>query len=259
MADEGGAAPARTSDDNLNPRQRQRVDQAFEALFGYKWAVVDNRQAKNELPATATNDDDDNNSNASATATTLQVLSEILGRPAAARLLRSHRHLAHRKVQLVRRKRQDHYKVVATALRHRPHLPPPASASRKITPAAPADAASKQPGHAAAATAAAAEAMNKPAPAAAAAAVRKPAAKTAAAVDNLLQQLTGPNKVSTVAKTHSDWDQFKERTGLGETLEEQADSKTAFLKRQDFLQRVDQRTFEKERQERDRERAKRGT
>ena len=63
--------------------------------------------------------------------------------------------------------------------------------------------------------------------------------------------MTGPNKVSTVAKTSQDWDQFKTTTGLGESLEAQAESSTAYLKRQDFLQRVDHRTFEMEKQERE--------
>jgi Bucentaur or craniofacial development len=63
--------------------------------------------------------------------------------------------------------------------------------------------------------------------------------------------------VSTVQKTSNDWEQFKETTGLGDRLEEQAESSTAFLKRQDFLTRVDHRTFEIEKKDRDRERAKR--
>lgn len=76
-------------------------------------------------------------------------------------------------------------------------------------------------------------------------------------VDKLLKQLAAPEKVSTVAKTSADWDQFKEKTGLGEKLEEQADSKDAYLKRQDFLTRVDHRRFELEKEERDKNRVKR--
>jgi hypothetical protein len=76
-------------------------------------------------------------------------------------------------------------------------------------------------------------------------------------VDSLLKQLEGPTKVSTVAKTSADWDQFKEKTGLGEKLEEQAESKAAYLKRQDFLTRVDHRQFELEKKERDQNRVKR--
>jgi len=77
-------------------------------------------------------------------------------------------------------------------------------------------------------------------------------------VDKLLNDMAAPDKISTVAKTSSDWDQFKDKTGLGNKLEEQAESKDAYLKRQDFLTRVDHRQFELEKQGRDRERAKRG-
>ncbi|GAX13623.1 hypothetical protein FisN_14Lu375 [Fistulifera solaris] len=76
-------------------------------------------------------------------------------------------------------------------------------------------------------------------------------------VQNLLQELSGPQTITTVAKTHADWGQFKEQTGLGDKLEEQAESKAAFLKRQDFLGRVDHRKFELEKKDRERERMQR--
>jgi hypothetical protein len=76
-------------------------------------------------------------------------------------------------------------------------------------------------------------------------------------VQNLLQELSGPQTTTTVAKTHADWGQFKEQTGLGDKLEEQAESKAAFLKRQDFLERVDHRKFELEKKDRERERMQR--
>ena len=77
-------------------------------------------------------------------------------------------------------------------------------------------------------------------------------APKAGGVQNLLQQLAAGNgKVSTVAKTSADWDQFKEKTGLGDKLEEQAESKQAYLKKQDFLNRVDHRKFAIEKKERD--------
>ena len=55
-----------------------------------------------------------------------------------------------------------------------------------------------------------------------------------------------------------DWEQFKDDSGLGETLEAAAQGNRAYLKKQDFLNRVDQRTFQLEKAERDKERAKRG-
>jgi len=229
----GAACSARASDrgdSSLDPVQRQRVDRAFERLFGFAWR--------------------EDGGDATTGTTTAEVLSDLLGsRRAAVRLLRSHRHLAKWRVAVRRRNSTKSRDDAAISL---PPPPPPArsrtasrlasSSSAKTSQDQPRsesgnDNDNKRP----AATDVPATAKNK-----------------SGGVDNLLQQLSGPDKVSTVAKTHTDWDQFKQRTGLGETLEEQADSKTAFLKKQDFLHRVDHRTFEKERAERDRERAKRG-
>ena len=81
--------------------------------------------------------------------------------------------------------------------------------------------------------------------------------KKTAGVDDLLQKMNDTGKVSTIAKTAVDWESFKAGTGLAASLEEHTESKGAFLKRQDFLERVDHRKFAHERQERERERAKR--
>ena len=101
-----------------------------------------------------------------------------------------------------------------------------------------------------------------PTGAAATAAAPGPAAPAAASapggIDAVLANLGGPQKLSTVAKTSSDWDTFKDKTGLDEELEEKAKGKDAYLVKKDFLDRVDQRTFEVEKAERDRERAARG-
>jgi Bucentaur or craniofacial development len=77
-------------------------------------------------------------------------------------------------------------------------------------------------------------------------------------VDRLLSEISGKASVSTLSKTSTDWESFKATSGLGDAIEEKAQSKDSFLNRQDFLQRVDHRTFEVEKQERDRERAQRG-
>ena len=75
--------------------------------------------------------------------------------------------------------------------------------------------------------------------------------------DALLQQMQGPKTTSTIMKTAMDWESFKEESGaLGEKLEQHAESKAAYLKRQDFLNRVDHRKFEQERQERERNRSR---
>lgn len=78
-------------------------------------------------------------------------------------------------------------------------------------------------------------------------------------VDQLLEDLKGPAKITTVGQSSAAWDSFKDDTGLGQKLEEHAQSKEAYLNRQDFLTRTDHRTFEVERRQRDRDRAKRGT
>lgn len=79
-------------------------------------------------------------------------------------------------------------------------------------------------------------------------------------IDNLLSKLNGPDKMNTVQKTNNDWESWKsEHKGIQDELEEKAQSKDAFLVKQDFLNRVDQRKFELEKEKRDRERAKRAT
>lgn len=86
----------------------------------------------------------------------------------------------------------------------------------------------------------------------------KAASSAGAGIDSVLQQIAGPSKITTVAKTSADWDVFKTETGLEAELEKKAQGKDAFLVKQDFLTRVDNRKFELERDERDKDRAKRG-
>jgi len=79
-------------------------------------------------------------------------------------------------------------------------------------------------------------------------------------IDNVLDKLKAPKTINTVEKTSNDWESFKESDKqLQEDLEKRAQGKDAFLVKQDFLNRVDHRKFELEREERDRERSKRGT
>ena len=79
-------------------------------------------------------------------------------------------------------------------------------------------------------------------------------------IDNVLAQLAGPKSISTVKKTDDDWEKFKESDKqLQDELEKKAQGKDAFLVKQDFMNRVDHRKFELEKEERDRERAKRAT
>jgi len=80
-------------------------------------------------------------------------------------------------------------------------------------------------------------------------------------LDNLLSEMSRPEKLSTISKTSTDWDLFKSKNAddaLKEQLESRAEGNEAFLVKKDFLDRVDHRRFELEKQERDRERASRG-
>jgi hypothetical protein len=80
-------------------------------------------------------------------------------------------------------------------------------------------------------------------------------------VDDLLAEMSRPEKLSVASKTSADWDLFKAKnadTALGDQLESKARGNDAFLVKRDFLTRVDHRRFELERADRDRERAKRG-
>ena len=87
------------------------------------------------------------------------------------------------------------------------------------------------------------------------------ARRKAKGVDNLLSELSRPDKLSTIAKTTADWDLFKAKNAdatLKEELENKARGNEAYLAKKDFLSRVDNRKFELEKAGRDRERVKRG-
>jgi Bucentaur or craniofacial development len=79
-------------------------------------------------------------------------------------------------------------------------------------------------------------------------------------VDQILQQIAmSGTKLSTVAKTSADWDTYTNSvSGLRNQLEEHIESNDAYLKKQDFLVRVDHRQFNIEKTKRNQERAKRG-
>lgn len=85
-----------------------------------------------------------------------------------------------------------------------------------------------------------------------------PSSSTNTGIDHVLSQIANPDKLSTMAKSSADWDFFKDRSGLEEELEKQAKGKNAYLVKKDFLQRVDLRKFEHEKQDRDKKRASAG-
>lgn len=76
-------------------------------------------------------------------------------------------------------------------------------------------------------------------------------------IDAVLKQISGgPQKISTIDKTNIDWENFKDKnTGLDDELKKKAESNDAYLVKKDFLQRVDLRRFEQEKDERNRKRA----
>jgi len=77
-------------------------------------------------------------------------------------------------------------------------------------------------------------------------------------LDTVLEKIAGKKKMNTVEKSSNDWEGFKETDKtLQDELERTAQSKNAFLVKKDFLNRVDQRKFELEKEERDRERSRR--
>ena len=79
-------------------------------------------------------------------------------------------------------------------------------------------------------------------------------------LDSILGQIAGKKSLNTVEKSSNDWEGFKETDKtLQDELERNAQSKNAYLVKQDFLNRVDHRKFELEKEERDRERSRRAT
>tara|TARA_B110000090_G_C13256822_1_gene398721 strand:+ start:87 stop:467 length:381 start_codon:yes stop_codon:yes gene_type:complete len=64
-------------------------------------------------------------------------------------------------------------------------------------------------------------------------------------LDDVLDTIKGPKAISTVVKSAIDWDTHKVKEGLEDDLKDA--SKDGYLTRKDFLNRVDVRTYEKER------------
>ncbi len=77
-------------------------------------------------------------------------------------------------------------------------------------------------------------------------------------LDNLLSQISRPDKLSTLSKTAADWDMFKStNVDLATKLEDTAMGNEAYLVKKDFLSRVDTRQFELEKAQREKERVAR--
>jgi Bucentaur or craniofacial development len=237
----------------LSKIQSQQVDAAFKEIFGYPWGTVFSWRGGGQPTASSSQEPAGaaSSSSSSSQLTSEQiVLAKVIGKKRAAQLLLLHPSIGgtttttsstttgtnfYNKDRGVIRKHQSYKHKTDT------------SASSSITKAA----------------------SSKRAPAGGGSSIiskdstMPPAAVVAAGggggMDQLLHEMSQSNKVTTTAKTAADWESFKATAGpgLGDKLEEYAESKGAYLKRQDFLTRVDQRQFEKEKAEREQTRAAR--
>jgi len=245
----------------LAPAQKRAVDQAFQELFGYSWGT------NFELP-TARRQRRVNANTTATTITTTTILSpyerlliQILGPVRAAKVLQ-----AGPSFQLHRSRRKSMAAGTAKAKTKTKMLGEKSSAPATTTTSLPVPPKPQYEtklfaGQKIQVATNTKKEKNVPKSAASAAASAAAATTTTASssgnIDSVLQQLEGPAKLSTVAKTSMDWDSFKTTTGLESALEQKANSKDAFLIKQDFLTRVDQRKFDLERTDREKERAKR--
>ena len=75
--------------------------------------------------------------------------------------------------------------------------------------------------------------------------------KAASGIDKMLEELNGPRTINTVEKSSMDWDKYKDEKGIAEDLEKVTKEGAGYLHKQDFLNRVDLRTFELERDARE--------
>ncbi|KAL4643241.1 uncharacterized protein LOC142623449 isoform X1 [Castanea sativa] len=79
------------------------------------------------------------------------------------------------------------------------------------------------------------------------------------AVDAVLEQIKKKQKLSVLDKSKKDWGEFKEEKGLEEELDAYKKSSNQYLEKVSFLQRTDYREFERERDARLAQQAKRRT
>lgn len=77
------------------------------------------------------------------------------------------------------------------------------------------------------------------------------------ALSALVGSINKPAKMNVLQRSSLDWDRFKDDTGAHEELQKHVRSKDAYLEKQDFLMRTDQRQFEQEKAMRDRHRTPR--
>lgn len=234
----------------LAPAQQRAVDQAFQELFGYPWGTSFQLPRKRTRRTAAASDEDaanDDNLLKGIDANKKRLLIQILGPVRAARVLQT----GASTMRPVRRPRQS---AIAKWSKDRPAPSTSNASSTLLQQQEPQYEAKLFAGRKIQVAVSAGSNNTK----AKAKSGTSGAGTGAGNIDQVLQQIAGPSKITTVAKTSADWDSFKTETGLEAELEQKAQGKDAFLVKKDFLTRVDNRKFELEREERDRERAKRG-
>ncbi|KAK8794848.1 hypothetical protein WA158_001828 [Blastocystis sp. Blastoise] len=74
-------------------------------------------------------------------------------------------------------------------------------------------------------------------------------------LDTLLSNISEKKSISTIEKTSYDWEKYKKTSGDKDEVEKS--KLNGFIEKQEFLNRVDQRRYEKERVEKEKERYKR--
>lgn len=228
----------------LAPSQKRAVDEAFQELFGYQWGASfqfggtgrSSRSGRHRI--TSGNSDDDKKE---------LLLLQILGPVRAARILKTGRSMRRRRPQQAKAAIAK-WTAVSTDVGSNTATPAVATATSSLTQ-------QQQPQYETKLFAGQKIQV--------AVAATTGAAATAGAgggIDSVLQQIAGPSKISTIAKTSTDWDTFKTDKGMEfeSELEQKAQGKDAFLVKQDFLTRVDNRKFALEKDDRDKERSKRG-
>ena len=207
------------------------VDEAFEAferLFGYKWGTTFGLDAD---PSGAKNTKTDT----TYSTTTKRKLTQIFGEERAARILgtKGNHTKKRRKLESLATSIENFKDLVLPVLQQETTVETQVFAGQTIQ-------------------------TTKKKAAGTASKTIKSAPKSS--IDNVLEQINGPSKINTVQKTSNDWEQLKESDQqLKDELEKKAQGKDAFLVKQDFLSRVDQRKFEIEKKDRSKERFKRDT
>jgi Bucentaur or craniofacial development len=219
----------------LSKIQSQQVDAAFEEIFGYKWGTVFTWRLQD--PGT------------SASLTSEQImLAKVIGKKRAAQLLQLHPIIGGSTTTTTAIFNNNRDRGVIRKHQTYKHKTDTSASSIAKT------AASFKKAAAGSISSGSGSPKGSTMPPAVA------AGRSGGGMDQLLAEMSQSGKVTTTAKTAADWESFKATAlgpGLGDKLEEHAESKGAYLKRQDFLTRVDQRQFEKEKAEREQTRAAR--